>query len=35
MDPMDDVFYLAVGLLILGAFTLGAVLLERLRKGAA
>jgi hypothetical protein len=28
---VDDLFYVAVGLLSLGAFQLGAVLLERLR----
>ena len=32
---MDDLSFLAIGLLSLAAFQLGAVLLERLRKGAA
>ena len=32
---MDDLFYVAVGLVLLATFALGAVLLERLRKGAS
>jgi hypothetical protein len=32
---MDDVFYLAVGLIFLAACGLGTVLLERLRKKAS
>jgi hypothetical protein len=35
VGTVDDLYFLAVGLLSLAAFQLGAVLLERLRKGDA